>query len=266
MHIAVIGCGPAGLAAVHAAYELDCNITLYAPMKKTPQHGAILLQKPIPGISNPTPDGYVKQLVVGGSILDYRYKLYGDINIGYSGDVLLPGYHAWDHVYAYNALWQKYVAMPDFRVRLEECTVKPGELAEMHECFDLVVCTAPLPQLCSKRKIHKFTSVPIGITLSYSYPDQPPDTSVFNAADDHGWLRSARIFGNDSTEWLPEAAPPGAHIIKKPISHTCTCYPHVLQVGRNGKWHNETWVDTAYFHTREAIIGITRKPEWAAVK
>jgi hypothetical protein len=266
-NVAVIGCGPTGLAAVHAAYSLGNSVTIYGPMGQSPQRGAILLQKPIPGISNPEPDGYIKQLVTGGTILDYRYKLYGDINIGYSGDQLLPGYHAWDHVYAYNELWRRYITQVPLPEGIShvQAFITPEELAELHKEYHLVVCTAPLPNLCMNKE-HQFTSVRIAITMDYSYPDQPPDTSVFSASPDTGWLRSARIFGNDSTEWLPGSAPGNAIIIRKPISHTCNCFPHVLLAGRNGAWNNLTWVDTAYFQTREALISLARTPEWEFIK
>src|SRR6266567_5848425 len=108
MKVVIVGCGPAGLAAAHAAYGLDCEVVIYAPKKMTPQMGPLLIQRPIPGINTDHPDGTIHQIVIGGSILDYRYKLYGDINIGINGDILQPNYHAWDHRETYEKLWKLY--------------------------------------------------------------------------------------------------------------------------------------------------------------
>ena len=63
-----------------------------------------MLQRPIPAISTDHPDGYIKQLVIGGSILDYRYKLYGDINISIQGNILAKGYHCWEFIKTYDRL------------------------------------------------------------------------------------------------------------------------------------------------------------------
>src|SRR5215469_3260778 len=105
MKVLVIGCGPAGLAAAHAAVGLGADVKVIAPKQMTPQNGPLLIQRPIPGINTDHPDGTIHQMVIGGSILDYRYKLYGDINVSINGDILRPMYHAWDHRATYARLW-----------------------------------------------------------------------------------------------------------------------------------------------------------------
>src|SRR5580765_1889395 len=107
MQVAVIGAGPAGLAAAWAAQGHNADVRIFAPKRQTPQYGPLLIQRPIPGITNGHPDGTIHQIVIGGSILDYRYKLYGDINIGINGDQLQPYYHAWNHRETYDRLWRK---------------------------------------------------------------------------------------------------------------------------------------------------------------
>jgi hypothetical protein len=104
--------------------------------------------------------------------------------------------------------------------------------------------------------------------MERSYPDQPEDTTIFNAGNYFPWVRSAWLLGNECTEWLPGTAPAELEqiTIHKPISHDCDCYPDVLLTGRFGAWRNETWVDTAYYNTRDAIISMLRKSGWDRVQ
>jgi hypothetical protein len=268
MKVAVIGCGPAGLAAVHAAYGMGAEITIYSPAVKSPQKGPLILQRPIPAITLDHPDGYIRQIVIGGSILDYRYKLYSDINIGINGDILEPGYHCWNHIKAYDALWARYMARIDPRILCVKGNVSPTELTNLHNSYDLVVNTAPLNKLCHRPSSHVFRYKAVEITLKRSYPDQPPDTTIFNAGDRFPWVRSAWLLGNECTEWIEGTAPKELEpfTIRKPINHTCNCYPHVLGTGRFGAWRNQTWVDTAYYDTRSVLVSMTRHEDWDMVK
>ena len=259
MMVAVIGCGPAGLAAAHAAIGLGAEVTIIAPISEgqTPQRGPLVLQRPIPGITTDHPDGYIRQIVIGGDILKYRYKLYGDININIQGDMLREGYHAWSHTRTYDELWRRYIERHQINVRHEDRYIPGYELATLHQQYDLVVSTAPLNKLCMNYVAHQFRFAQVAITAGPSYPDQPPDCTIFNAGDEYKWVRSALLFGAGSTEWLPGEAPAQAgqvRIIRKPISTACECFPHILRTGRFGAWRNETWVDTAYYDTRDAIV------------
>jgi hypothetical protein len=276
MLVAVIGCGPAGLAAAHAAYGLGATVTIFSPGIKSPQRGPLILQRPIPAITTDHPDGYIRQIVIGGSILDYRYKLYGDININIQGNILKEGYHGWDHKMAYERLWRLYMGndpdVPDEnwngRADRVDGKITGRHLATLHHHFDLVVNTAPLPQLCMNFWEHDFDYKEVDITEGCSYPNQPDDTTIFNAGDKFKWVRSASIFGSSCTEWLKNTAPEelSPYGIHKPVSHRCTCFPHVLATGRFGAWRNETWVDTAYYDTRDAIMSIQRQHDWDLVQ
>jgi hypothetical protein len=259
MQVAIIGAGPAGLAAAHAAVGLGAGVTIYAPKKRTPQRGPIMLQRPIPGITTDHPDGFIKQIVIGGSILDYRYKLYGDVNININGDILQPGYDAWKIDPAYSRLWGMYESL------ITDVRIESKALQLLHNSFDLVVSTAPLNLMCTMREYHDFKAQVVGVTEGTGYPNQPNNTIVFNASDKYGWVRSSMIFGKASTEWTPGQAPNEADMIRKPLSHQCRCFPRVLLTGRFGSWHNETWVDTAYYDVRKAIISSTLKPDWDRV-
>ena len=259
MRVAVIGCGPAGLAAVHAAAGLGCQVQVFAPKKQTPQRGPIMLHRPIPGINTEQPDGYIRQIVIGGSILDYRLKLYGDVNIAINGDILEPGFHTWRVQTAYDKLWHKYENL------IQGWEITPEELDDIAASYDLTVSTAPAPALCRNPGWHEFKSFDVAITMSASYPDQPPNTVVYNSYRDILWVRSSRIFDADVTEWRKEDAPEDALTIHKPMSTDCNCHPGVLRTGRMGKWHNETWSDHAYYETRTAIVSMQNQHDWDSV-
>lgn len=260
MRVVVIGAGPAGLAAAHAAVGLGAEVKVIAPKRKTPQRGPLLLQRPLPGVTHDHPDGYIKQIVIGGGILDYRYKLYGDVNVNINGNVLQEGYHAWNLSEVYDDLWGRYSEL------IENRSISSRELSTLLPApNDLVVSTAPLDRMCGMPRHHEFRTKAVAITDGASYPDQPDNTIIFNAGEDEHWVRSSRIFGNEMTEWPVRYAPENSNLIKKPISSTCNCFPHVLLTGRFGKFRNETWVDTAYYDTRDAIISSVRGHEWNRV-
>jgi hypothetical protein len=269
MNVVVIGCGPAGLAAAHAAVGLDADVRIIGPKNKTPQRGPIMLHRPIPGINTEQPDGYVRQLVIGGSILDYRLRTYGDVNISISGDILDPGFHTWSVREAYDIMWNLY------SWRIEDRMVVPEEIKQLCARNDLVVSTAPAPSLCfNPARIghfqagHRFESVPIALHFQYSYPNQPPNTVIYNARPDIPWVRSSRIFNDEVTEYLPDQVPNGKCdlVIHKPLNTDCNCHPMLLRTGRFGKWHNETWIDHAYYETRTALVSMQHQQEWDDVK
>lgn len=264
MNVVVIGAGPAGLAAAHAATafsEKGITVRVIAPREKTPQYGPLLLQRPIPGINTDHPDGTIHQVVVGGSILDYRYRLYGDINIGINGDILRPFYHAWRHGPTYDRLWELYSGL------IEDREVTPSELYAMQydEANLLVVSTAPARALCRSIQHHSFGFKQVAVTPEFSYPGQPDNTLIFNAGETFPWVRSSRVFGVPVTEWKVEDAPRGARIIRKPISTDCDCYPKVLRTGRFGAWKNEVWIDSAYWDVYGMLSSMTRAGELEAI-
>lgn len=252
MRVIVIGCGPSGLAAAWAARGLGCAVEVYAPKRaKSQLLGPLLLQRPIPGITVTHPDGYIAQHVVGGSILDYRYKLYGDINIGINGDVLERGYHAWRLGETYDLLWREFYPF------IHEVRVTPAMLQGLTagERDPLIINTARADQFCLEPMVHQFVSKSVAIVNDQTaIDDQPDNTIYFNADPGTPWVRSSHIFGNKVVEYPLDQAPADSMRIRKPISTTCDCHPKALRAGRYGAWRNETWVDTAYYATREALL------------
>lgn len=246
MKIAVVGNGPASLAAAWAAEGMGHDVYIYGPGEPSILRGPVLLQRPIPGITLTHPDAFIRQIVVGGSILDYRKKLYGDVNISINGDILEEGYHAWRMEDTYQRLWDR------FHPAIEKLEVSPAILREMSGMFDLVVNTAPAKLFCQNAE-HRFVSKEVFLTWDTQIPGQADNTIYFNAEEETRWVRSSSVFGNVVTEW-PERITGLEHRIEKPISTDCDCNPEVFRTGRFGAWKNETWVDTAYYETRRVLL------------
>lgn len=262
MKAVIIGCGPAGLAAAHAAHGLGCDIEIIAPKQKTPQKGPIFLNTPIPGISTDHPQGFIKQLVIGGSIVDYGIKLYGDVNIGITRDgQLREGIHTWDIREAYAKMWAMYHPF------IVSYMVRPDEIRSLCDSVDLVISTAPANSLCIKN--HEFVSQAVAMAPRAAYDGQPDNTVIFNAYPDIPWVRSARMFGKyESTEYMLSNLPAGEEyrIIRKPIRTDCDCHPRLFRTGRFGKWDNMAWIDTAYYDVRTLIISMRHQDEWDQIR
>jgi hypothetical protein len=258
--VVIIGAGPAGLAAAHAAEGMNCLTAIIAPKRMTPQRGPIMLHRPIPGINDTQPEGYVRQIVIGGSILDYRLKLYGDVNISISGDILDPGFHTWRVPLAYKKMWYLYSD------KIIDGELSAEDLIDLVNHHDLVVNTAPLPKFCLHPQVHQFNSVPIDLVFDTTYPNQPDNTVIYNAFPNIRYVRSSSIFGERVTEYMPGDIPRPDLRIYKPLSTTCDCHPCVLRTGRFGKWHNETWIDHAYYETRTALVSMAREKEWDSIR
>lgn len=252
----VIGAGPAGLAAAHAAVGQYCEVVVYAPKTKREQLGPLLLQRPIPGINQDHPDFTLRQIVIDGNILDYRRKLYGDVNIGINGDILREHLPGWDHRKTYDKLWNLYEHI------IEHRWVTATEMATLHQEADLVVSTANARDMCVNSE-HEFLTQPVLIARVASLANQPDNLTVFNGGDRYEWVRSAVIGGHPSTEWpLGTGFRTGTRIINKPIATDCDCYPNILRTGRYGAWKNEVWVDTAYWDVFSTIGSMKRAPEF----
>jgi hypothetical protein len=184
--------------------------------------------------------------------------LYGDVNVSINGDILAHGYPAWQVPETYDKLWNLYESL------IVDRRISKYTLDELVSYYDLVVSTAPAPFFCMNE--HDFVFKEIEIIQRASYPHQPPNTIVFNAYADLSWVRSSIVFGCEVTEWNTGDGPKDAITIKKPLRHNCDCNPKVFRTGRFGAWHNETWIDTAYFDTYRIITSMLNKGEWESVK
>lgn len=266
----VLGCGPAGLTAAHAAVEAGDDVYILSRKRKSQMFGAQYLHAPIPGIKCGSP--VIVKYTLHGTTDQYRRKVYGEAYDGTVSPEDLPTYHdAWDIRAAYDDLWDKYENliqdMPVNRIWMSIFANSGGPKR--------IINSIPLPILCQKPADHQFSAIRIWAAgeapeIGRKFPRDPEskklvisgmtveESSVIcNGELDPFWYRTSLIFGRATVEWphdpgffLPEED--GA-LVSKPINTTCTCWPHVLRVGRYGTWRKGVLVHHAYRDVEEWI-------------
>jgi hypothetical protein len=265
MRVAVLGCGPTGLVAAHAAAEMGADVTIYSKPRKSEMFGAQYLHVPIPGVEcgKPRAISYTLQ----GSADDYRQKVYG---ADWTGAVSPEGYEgdhlAYDIRATYDNLWAAYSDA------IVEADIKPAWLAATlrWDDFTLVLNTIPAPQLCMLG--HTFAAQDI-----WAMGDAPErgqkvpfhiaeDTVICNGEKEPSWYRASNIFGHSTIEWSDNGRKPPLPVSKvsKPLFNNCSCWPHLTRLGRYGMWRKGILVHHAYMMTNDLINGDLRPDETRA--
>lgn len=240
----VLGCGPAGLAAAHAACELGIRVEIISNNRKSHMFGAQYLHKPIPGLD----PGEARTITyrLQGSIKEYRAKVYGmGTDVEVSPDTLEENHQAWDIRLAYNQLWDRYRNL----IRAENVT--PSWMMD-NAMLRPMISSIPMPSICFGN--HVFTHADIfsageapelGVWIP-AIQDIPEDTVVCNGLAEPSWYRASRIFGRGTIEWPYLTEHGYGAKVSKPITNSCDCWPNVLRVGRYGKWEKGVLVHHAY--------------------
>jgi hypothetical protein len=248
--VAILGCGPAGLLAAHAAKLVGCSVTIISNKRKSSMLGAQYMHRTIPelDLNSSVKLSYVLQ----GNINDYRTKVYGDDadeDIAVSPE-LFQGFHeAWSIREAYHRLWKKYQAMIISEV------IDQDYLLHAMEKYDTIISTIPAKSLCYQRERHVFTSVKVWIDNTWHGGDIERNKerygtrhvvlcngNLFDATHPRqtGWYRTSIIFDHANTEWTGAAInqfmPHGVMPVIKPIRTNCDCWPYIVRAGRYGLW------------------------------
>lgn len=244
MKIWILGCGPAGLMAAHAASTSGAEVKILSQKRKSEMFGCQYLHKPIPGISEG--HGTLVDYTLRGTAAGYRQKVYGERWDGsVSGDDLLGRHYAWDIRSAYDALWRRYSPfveqMDGIGPGMMGIIVREAE-AEGAQLFSSI----PAPAICKDKEKHSFLAERV-----WSIGDAPergifsPVTCeeneiICNGFDSPSWYRVSNVFGYHTTEWpwRDGKKPPieGVSEVIKPLKTTCTCFPTVNRIGRYGQW------------------------------
>lgn len=255
MNVYVLGCGPAGLAAAHAAIILGHEVTIFSRKRKSHMFGAQYLHFPIPDLYTPPPIEVSYKLQ--GSIASYRRKVYGQAYDGTVSPGELDSIHmAWDIRSAYDQLWQLYHELIVEDEIDEEWMAHNQNLRPM-------ISSVPLPVICMAPLRHSFGSVDIYAAgeapewgVFFGGLDVPQDTVICNGNKLPAWYRASRIFDRITLEWPADSIPGEQSGFKvcKPIRNTCTCWPDVLRVGRYGKWEKGVLVHHAFEETWKWLL------------
>lgn len=254
MNILILGCGPAGLMAAHAAVLEGNDVVIASNKRKSHLFGCQYLHAPIPGMTDQP--AVTVEYRLQGDVDGYREKVYGP---GSSVDVspeTLRGFHpAWDIRSTYDNLWDAYSEY------VQELNLDAATLAVVLNTWkpDFTVSTIPLPRLCSAGHAFSHETVwAIGDGPDQVCPiSMPKNTVVCNGEVDYAWYRAANVFGYKTAEWPERRKPPFGRpaAVQKPTTTTCNCYPEVQRLGRYGAWKKGVLSHEAFFTMQSMLRG-----------
>jgi hypothetical protein len=263
MRIAILGCGPSGLVAAHAAMQMktDKIVRVYSRPVRSEVFGAQYLHQPIPKtLSGAAIEPAVIRYTMAGSPEAYLRKVYADKWDGHISDDLRDQAHiAWDLRATYDELWMRYSELiVDYDIPKFAIAEAINPLLDNH---DLVINTIPRPALCLRRD-HEFRSVEIW-AIGES-PDKPfpiecrDDVIQYNGDSSPSWYRASRIHGFSTVEWpghMNRPPVPGVARVRKPLNHTCDCWTgQITHLGRMGRWQHGRLVHHVYADTMEQLL------------
>lgn len=251
MKALILGCGPAGLIAAHAAVTQGADILILSKNRKSFMKGAQYLHQPILGVPATM---FQVDYQLWGTGPGYREKIYGRKWDGVVSPDELVGFHnAWDIRETYDALWEMYKgAIVDWEASFGSLVQHIG-----HNKPDLVVSSIPRPLLCHDG--HTFRATSVWSSDTCWLPQDQENVVVCNGESSPAWYRASRINGFENTEWPQNAKPPVTPLwdVHKPIDHNCNCIEPAgvkfVSVGRYGEWKKGVLSHEAFGKTTKAI-------------
>lgn len=253
MKVLILGCGPAGMIAAHAAYARGADFIVVSKARKSFMNGAQYLHAPIPGVSIKAP--FQINYMLSGDVAGYRDKVYGpDSKVEVSPESLLGRHMAWDIREAYDSLWALYGS------DVQDVDITPTILSKLKRDWkpDAVISTIPAKVLCHDSR-HKFESELVWATneLECNLSD---NTVMCNGEASFDWYRASRIQGFTNTEWPHHKYPLSYQgqiwRVEKPIRTSCRCFPDVHRMGRYGKWTKGVLSHEAWEEANKIMDGV----------
>lgn len=251
--VIVLGCGPSGLLAAHAAVQSGREVVILSAKEMSKIGGAQYIHKPIPGITLPDPDGEAVY-IYKGTKAGYAEKVYNDPKAPVSWGKYRGVLGIWNMRSLYGDLWDYYHHLIQHRVLLARDVLHLDV-----DSSTMVLSTIPLTSMCSQTDEHAF----YGQRVWIEYEQFRPETNyiIYNGAGDDLWYRRSHLFSWRSVEYPDSPAvreflsgrKVKAVLVNKPLSSTCTCLPKVVRLGRYGKWIKEALAHDAYFGALEAL-------------
>jgi hypothetical protein len=260
-NVAVLGCGPAGLMAAHAARLHGCQFNIYSRKNKSQLGGAQFLHKKIPGLTGLLPESTIRYVVYGDANT-YRQKVYRDnefvefVSFEHVKDRMEVT--AWNLRMAYDILWDRY------EEKIEPANITPKWIMEMllSDTYDLVVSTIPARFICMShagliRDIHHFSSQTIKI-FPEAITEVGENTIYYDGTKDHSWYRCSNLWGIGQTEFPSHVAPLVSPLIEvsKPVWTDCDCFladSSFYKMGRYGSWKKGALTHDAYYGVVDAL-------------
>lgn len=251
MSVAVLGCGPAGLLAAHAARRMGHEVVIYSVKTKSVIRGAQYLHKYIDDEITPSQDcrWLIYQYV--GYKAHYASKIYGDPEAECSWGVYPTEAKYWCMHGVYDSLWDMYQGI------VVDKAVTPDfvDTLRMSGNWDLVVSSIPLVRIARSPGDYKWRFEYVWIVQDDEAADD--GVIVYNGDPNVLWYRASNLCGYGFREYpfrgMLNAGDIAGTMVKKPLS---TDYPEesgVLRVGRYGKWDKNQLAHDAYYDVRRAL-------------
>lgn len=266
MKVAILGCGPAGLLAAHAANLAGAHFNIFSKKRKSQLYGSQYLHKNIPEINRFEDHVPVKYITLG-SPEEYRKKVHGKWWGGHvAPEDFQPDHLAWNIRHAYDNLWQRYARfVEDYEIPSEEELKRHGASAHTVVNYDLCLDEYDLVISTVPRTIWKIPGEEYIFSEGWALGDAPEEgkfipyhcddnTIICDGTPDTAWTRLSKVFGYATVEW-PHHAPrpplPGVARVVKPLHYkpnTQAANPTAewLHVGRYGKFEKGVVVTDAY--------------------
>jgi len=256
LKIAILGCGPAGLFAAHAAVGQGCDVTVYSRPRKSFMRGAQYLHRPIPGLSG---EPFKVDYRLEGTVEGYKDKVYGDItDVQVSPETLTGIADAWDIREAYDRAWQEYSHL------ISPWEADSEALARIEQDNDLIFSTIPARLIC-ENQTHSFASQIIWSTdfIRYKGAFTNDDTGkiednivICSGDPEDWWYRVSRIHGWENTEYPHSYKPDTDRVweVEKPLYTDCRCHPEILRLGRYGAWRKGVLSDSAFYDVESLLL------------
>lgn len=238
MNVVVLGCGPAGLIAAHAAEQMGHKVRIISRKQKSTIPGSQHLQAPIPGIT-PHYAEYTVEFVRLGTAEGYAHKVYGDPTHPCGWQAYRGVHPSWSVFNAYDRLWERYEARIEDAPNIDEDTIS---FLRYHK--NVVVSTIPQPPLCTN-PAHVFEGVPYYILpLELPQDDHNREIVVWNGLPHDHWYRWSILGERCSIESTQPME--GALEGRKAIYSNCDCHPDIIRVGRWAKWRHGVLLHHVY--------------------
>lgn len=261
MRVAILGCGPAGLIAAHAAEQMGADVAIFSKKVRSEMFGAMYLHEPIPGIH--PGEAMEIQVVKFGTREGYASNVYGDPNAPVSWDKFDSGpTRGWSLGVTYHSLYDLFSPL------ILDTDLTRGRVKRIVDDHDITFSSIPATVLCQNVR-HRFKALPIWVLHGRAermshvnvmyYNGHPPKQNV--------WYRYSIINGYQSYEYSPYFVPPyvqrwkgqqegGLQVVKgtKPLVTTCDCHPEIVRVGRFGRWNKNVFTHHAYREVSDALL------------
>lgn len=248
-NVTVLGCGPAGLLAAHAATQMGRDVMICSVKKKSVIGGAQYLHRPIPGVTVRS-EGVKATFIHHGDRAGYAARVYGDPQAPTSWEDFNPGeVLVWNMRDAYDRLWAR------FQSEIVDCPVTAEFLINglLRASQTPVLSTIPAKAICPDPDNWTWKSQDVWIDYGQgAIPEAGDMEIVYNGATGMGeWYRASSLFGWSGLEFS-QPRPEALHITK-PLSTTWPGLTGVYGLGRYGRWTKRQLIHNAYEDTIKLI-------------